>query len=275
MAKFDTPEEEWRAYLTGSHPVCDRGRRTFGRLPSGPRCKLCSVPFGAPGALLMRRFGFTPWEKNPNICTRCLVALATYDVSGAEVDISFLFADVRGSSELARRLSTWEFTHLMKRFYTTATEILFRYEALLDKIVGDEVVGFFLPFMAGPEHPRRAIEAAEELMRATGHGGPDGPWVPLGAAVHTGVAFVGLVSRGEASEFTALGDPINVTAHLAAEAGVGEILVTESAARIASLDVDRRERRHLSLKGNPVDAVVISANDGARLTAEHEPEATA
>ena len=76
--------------------------------------------------------------------------------------------------------------------------------------------GFFLPFMAGPGHARRAIEAAEELMRATGHGGPDGPWVPLGAAVHTGVAFVGLVSRGEASEFTALGDPINVTAHLAA-----------------------------------------------------------
>jgi adenylate cyclase len=275
MATFDTPEEEWRAYLMGTHPVCDRGRRTFGRLPSGPRCKVCSAPFGAPGGLLMRRFGFTPWEKNPNLCKRCLVALATRDVSGAEVDISFLFADVRQSSDLARRLSTWEFTHLMQRFYSSATEVLFRHEALLDKFVGDEVVGFFLPFMAGPEHARRAIEAAEELMQVTGHADPGGPWLPLGAAVHTGVAFVGLVSRGETSEFTALGDPINVTAHLVAQARVGEILVSEHTATVAGLESDRRERRHLVLKGSPVDAVVIAAANGAHPAVAREPEATA
>jgi len=223
----------------------------------------------------MRRFGFTPWEKNPNLCKRCLVALATRDVSGAEVDISFLFADVRQSSDLARRLSTWEFTHLMQRFYSSATEILFRHEALLDKFVGDEVVGFFLPFMAGPEHARRAIEAAEELMQVTGHADPGGPWLPLGAAVHTGVAFVGLVSRGETSEFTALGDPINVTAHLVAQARVGEILVSEHAAGVAGLESDRRERRHLVLKGSPVDAVVIAAANGAHPAVAREPEATA
>jgi hypothetical protein len=60
----------------------------FGHLSSGSRCKLCSAPFGAPTGTLLRRYGSTPWEKNPNICMRCLVGLENHDVSGAEVEIS-------------------------------------------------------------------------------------------------------------------------------------------------------------------------------------------
>ena len=62
-------------------------------------------------------------------------------------------------------MGTYEFTHLMQRFYAVATNVLFEHEALLDKFVGDEVVGFFLPFMAGPEHARVAVEAARSLFR--------------------------------------------------------------------------------------------------------------
>jgi adenylate cyclase len=177
-------------------------------------------------------------------------------VSGAEVDVSFLFADVRRSSELARRLGTMEFTRLMQRFYATATQVFLDHDALLDKLVGDEAVGFFLPFMAGSEHPRRAVETARDLFDAVGYGSADGPWIPLGAGVHTGTAFVGLVSRGSAYEFTALGDTINVAAHLAGQAGPGEILVTAEVA--ASLGKrEGLERRSLSLKGHHVDALVV------------------
>jgi adenylate cyclase len=178
---------------------------------------------------------------------------------GTEVDVSFLFADIRRSSDLARAMGTYEFTHLMQRFYSVATEVLFDHEALLDKFVGDEVVGFFLPFMAGDEHPRIAVEAARSLFSAAGYGTPEGPWVPLGAAVHTGPAFVGYISRGESSEFTALGDTINVTAHLAAQAPAGEILITDAVG--ASLGTEGLERRPLSLKGHAVDALVIRVDE--------------
>ncbi len=154
---------------------------------------------------------YGPWDKNPNLCRRCVIGLGSAEVMGAEVDVSFLFADVRRSSDLASAIGTLEFTHLMQRFYSVATEVLFDHEALLDKFVGDEVVGFFLPFMAGDEHPRVAVEAARALVRgrrATAR--TEGPWIPLGAGVHTGPSFVGYISRGEASEFTALGDTINV-----------------------------------------------------------------
>jgi adenylate cyclase len=184
-------------------------------------------------------------------------------VAGAEVEISMLFADIRGSSKIARQMPVMEFTHLMKRFYSVSSDVLFAADAVVEKFVGDEVVALFVPFLAGDDHARVAVDAARALLSATGHGSPEGPWVPLGAGVHTGRAFVGIVSSGGTSDFTALGDPVNVAAHLASQAAIGEVLVTDASASAAAVELDGLERRHLSLKGHPVDAIVIHA-DGDR-----------
>jgi adenylate cyclase len=257
MPRYDSREDEWRAYLDGTHPSIWFGRRTFRLLPSAPRCKLCSVPFRGLGRVLFGHFGFTPWTKNPNICARCITWLAQGEVSGAEIEISFLFADVRRSSDLARRIGTMEFTRLMQRFYAVASEVLIGDDAIVEKFVGDEVVGFFLPLLTGPQHAAAAVRAAEHLLIATGHGDEAGPWLPLGAGVHTGTVFVGVVSSGATTEFTALGDAINVAAHLAAQAGPGEILVTPAAATAAEIDTASVDRRDLSLKGHQVEAFVV------------------
>ena len=267
MASFATPEDEWRAFLRGTHPHFQH-ESPLRFIPSNPRCKLCKAPFGAPGAFVLRRYGYTPWEKNPNICGRCFDGLRMHakacpgdgdrsEVRGADVEVSMLFADVRGSSKLARQMPVLEFTRLMNRFYKVSREVLAESDAIIEKFVGDEVVALFLPFLAGPEHARRAVEAAETLLRATGHGSADGPWVPLGTGVHTGTAFVGIVGSVGASDFTALGDPVNIAAHLASQASIGEILVTTEAAAAASLPSDGFERRSVLLKGHPMDALVV------------------
>jgi adenylate cyclase len=254
-------EEEWRAYLEGTHRNIHRAKRALGKLPTDPRCRLCSIPFGGAGGWVARHLSDAnrPWEKNPNLCRRCVTGMSKDEIVGTEVNVSFLFADVRGSSDLARRLGDRGFTQVMQRFYATATSALFDHDALLDKIVGDEVVGFFLPFMAGPDHAVRAVDAARALFARVGYGTEAGPWLRLGAGVHTGRSFVGFVPRGLDSEFTALGDTINVSAHLAAQAKAGEILVTDAVG--ASLDISGLEHRHLSLKGHEVDALVISIDE--------------
>lgn len=261
------PEQEWKDFLSGSHPHLVR-RSPFRLIPSSPRCKVCRAPFGAPGAAIFRRYGFSPWEKNPNLCKRCFgglerharacpTKLADAEVNGAEVEISMLFADIRGSSKLARQMPVTDFTRLMNRFYRASCEVLFAADAIVEKFVGDEVVALFVPFLAGKEHARRAVEAARELLRATGHETEQAPWAPLGAAVHTGPVFVGIVGIEGSSDFTALGDGANVAAHLASQARVGEILVTREAAASASIESDGFERRALSLKGHPVEALVL------------------
>ena len=168
-----------------------------------------------------------------------------------------LFADVRGSSELARRLSTRDFTNLMQRFYAASRDVLVDGDAIIEKFIGDEVAALFLPFMTGPGHARRAVEVAERLVRAVGYGSEEGPWVPIGVGVHTGVAFVGMVASGGVSDFTALGDSVNIAAHLASVAAAGEILVGTDAAAAAGLMDPANERRHVSLKGHPLDVVVL------------------
>jgi adenylate cyclase len=251
-------EDEWRAYLEGTHRHIRLGRRTFGILPADPRCRFCSVPFGGPGGWVLGRLSESnlPWEKNPNLCRRCVTGMNKGEIVGAEVEISFLFVDVRRSSDLARRLGTLGFTQVMHRFYEVATRALFDNDGLLDKFVGDEVVGFFAPFVAGPRHAERAVDAARALFRSAGYGSDAGPWLRLGAGVSTGSSFVGFVPRGLDSEFTAFGDTINVAAHLAAQAGPGEILVTREVGAV--LRAPDLESRHVSLKGHELDVLVMS-----------------
>jgi adenylate cyclase len=136
----------------------------------------------------------------------------------------------------------------MDRFYATAAQVLVDHDAIVDKFVGDEVIGIFIPGLAGKDHAAHALAAARALMAATGNTGHD-PWVAVGAGVHTGVAFVGTVGDGAHIELTALGDPVNVAARLASAAGAGEILVTLTAAHAANLAEDGLERRDLELKG--------------------------
>lgn len=254
MTHYARPEEEWQAFLTGDHPTLRRDRRLRALLPGEPRCKNCNSPFGAPGGWLMRLMGRGPWDKNPRFCTFCRTFINRLGVTGAEIELSFLFADVRGSTTMGQTLSPADFSALMSRFYRTATRILVRDDAIVDKFVGDEVVALFIPAMTGSDHAGPAVSAARELTEATAG------WLPVGIGVHTGVAFVGAVgSGGEVTDFTALGDAVNTTARLASAAAAGEILVTERAAKLSGLATDGLERRHLELRGRsePVDVYVL------------------
>ncbi len=177
-----------------------------------------------------------------------------------------LFVDVRGSTNLAERMSATEFSQLMNRFYTVATKALVKTDAFIDKFVGDEVIGLYFPLFTGPNHARAAVQAAEDLLRVTGHGDKKGPWLPIGVGVHTGIAFVGTVKGAEdtVSDITALGDNVNITARLASKAGSGEALLSDTAYTAAGLNLGNLEQRQLELKGKsePVGVRVLQVTAG-------------
>lgn len=250
-------EEFWRDFLTRGDANERKVRRVFRRLPHEPRCMLCAAPFAGPAAPVMRAIGKRPSDKNPTMCTSCFDFMASHH-GGAEIECSFLFADVRGSTSIAERMAPAEFRGLLDRFYGIATRTVIDHDGSIDKFVGDELVAMFFPLLSGVRHAERAIAAAKALLEATGHGGPDGPWLPLGAGVHTGPAWVGAVGNGPRTDLTALGDTVNTTARLASVAGAGEILVSATAAVAADLDPGL-ERRSLDLKGkaNPTEAYVV------------------
>ena len=251
----NVPEAVWRAMLTNPNPWLGM-RRLLGRIPSAPRCKFCARPFGGPGGAVMKAIGLGPWTKNAKYCRGCFRSLRQRH-GGAEIECSLLFADVRGSTALAEQMRPRQFNHLMGRFYDTATDVLVAHDAIVDKFVGDEVVAIFVPSMAGAGHSRVAVEAALELLRRTGHGGSDEPWVPVGAGVNTGEAYVGSIGEGPDTELTAMGDAVNTTARLASAAGAGEVLVTDSAMAGSGMADGGLEHRSLTLKGK-TETVAVS-----------------
>jgi adenylate cyclase len=264
-------EDVWRVYMTtGQMPDYAQSawfERKFLRplvrlLPKDPRCKVCYYPFKGFGGTLVRTFfGVVPSRMNPQLCNICERSANKYR-GGTEIELSVLFADVRGSTSLAEHMSPAEFSQLIDRFYQATTRVLFNKNALVEKLIGDAVNGFFVPGFAGKNHARVAIEAGEEILSATGHGGAAEPWLPVGVGIHHGIAFVGAVtSEGGAADITVLGDTANVAARLAALAGAGEVLISETARHAAGLDHRGMEKRTMDLKGrtDPLDVWIWKA----------------
>ena len=259
MTEQRLSDDEIRGFLTGESPQLVEQRRRFKRIPTNPRCKLCAAPFAGPGGFVFRAAGFGRFAGNPAMCKMCITKLRENGMTGIEIPISLLFSDVRGSTAMGERMRPTEFHAFLDHFYRLASDAILTHDGLVDKIVGDEVIGLFFGGVSGTRHTAAAIDAAVDLAaRASDPGAsPSGP-IPAGTAVHFGEAFVGATGPpGAVDDFTALGDAVNTTARLASAARAGEVLVSAAAARAAELATDGLERRTLEIRGRTESIEVI------------------
>jgi adenylate cyclase len=264
MPRPATPEEAMQGYLMGGDPGLARMRRFMRRVPHGPHCKLCAAPFEGAGGAVMRHLGFGRYPGNPAICGNCIKGLNKVGVFGAEIPVSLLFADIRGSTGIGERLSPTDFRAFLDRFYRLSSAAILDNDGLVDKFVGDEAIGLFFMGVSGPGHTAAAIRAARALLdaasrpEATASGA-----IPVGAAVHTGDAFVGSTgAEGAVNDFTALGDVVNTTARLASEAVAGELLVSADAAEAAGVEAEAHGRRTIEVRGRSEPITVMSLMSG-------------
>jgi len=222
---------------------------------------MCYIPFKGVGGFISRRLlDVKPSAMNPNLCDTC-ERFAERFPGGVELEISILFADIRGSTPLAEKMEAREFSALIHHFYLAGTKPLFSNGALIEKFVGDGLTAFFAPAFAGANHALTSIKAAREILRATGHKPGKTPWVPVGVGINTGVAYIGSMKmEGGRTDITVLGDVVNTTARLCSQAKPGEVLVGEAAMEMSGLSKDKYELRKLSLKGKQdiVDAWVVT-----------------
>src|SRR5262249_20752273 len=139
-----------------------------------------------------------------------------------------------------------EVSALLRRFYRCAEEVLFP-EALIDKLIGDEVMALYLPIYKRFDEPAPLmLMHARELLRKVGYGGQGPPVAEVGVGLDYGEAFVGNVGEGSVHDFTAIGDVVNVASRLQGEAHGGEIVA--SARLVEHLPDVPGERVELSLK---------------------------
>ena len=145
-----------------------RFRNAMRHVPSSPRCKLCAAPFEGVGGAVFRHFGFGRFPGNPAICASCIKDFRKKGLTGAEIQVSLLFADVRGSTGIAEGMRPAEFRSFLDGFYRAGSEVILGHDGLVDKLVGDEIIGLFFGGITGPRHTDAAIEAAIELVSRLG-----------------------------------------------------------------------------------------------------------
>ena len=236
----------WWFWFTTNAFAVDKRLRHFQRvLPREPRCKFCNAPFqGIGGALMRVLFRKQRSALNPRYCNLCDVASREFP-GGAEVPMSMLFIDVRGSTALSETMTPTEFSQLINRFYAAATKIIIDEDGLVEKLAGDSVAAFWGAGFAGPDYVRRTVDVAQNLLRAM-----ERQKIPVGIGVHAGVAYFGAMGTADGLvEISAIGEEVNLAARLASKAAPGEIIVSEQAIQAAGIDGSKLESRSLELKG--------------------------
>jgi adenylate cyclase len=106
-------------------------------------------------------------------------------------------------------------------------DTLIPHRAIVDKMIGDEVMAFWVPAAMGDTRGA-AMTVATDILKGVGGGSGKEPWLPVGIGINHGEAYVGKVGTGQVNDFTALGDTVNTAARLQSHAKAGEIVVSES-----------------------------------------------
>lgn len=248
----------WFWFTTNAFAVDKRLRHILRVLPRDPRCKFCNAPFQGVGAVIVRMlFGKRRSDLNPRYCNLCEIASREFP-GGAEVPMSMLFIDVRGSTALSEKMSPTEFRQLINRFYKEATKIIVEEDGLVEKLAGDSVAAFWGAGFAGPDYVQRTIHVAQDMLRAM-----ERQKIPVGIGVHAGIAYFGAMGAADGlTEISAIGEEVNLAARLASKAAPGEIIVSEQALMQAGMDASKLEARSLELKGisEPVNARVMDSS---------------
>ncbi len=254
--------DDWESYWRyGAQPSSRAFKRLLRALPSTPRCGYCGAPFGGLGGRLVRPLGYRPSRKNPAICSTC-VELAP--PGGMTLEIGVLFADLRGFTAESESRTPAEVSIELRRFYAHAEKVLFP-EALIDKLIGDEVMALYVPPFIVPEVevvPAEArtliaqlmVEHARELLERVGYGTSGGADFEIGIGLDFGEAFIGNIGDTAVHDFTAVGDVINTASRLQGQAAAGEVMLSARLAHLLPEPVGVPERVALKGKQEPFDA---------------------
>jgi adenylate cyclase len=177
-------------------------------------------------------------------------------LGGDKKNLSVMFSDIRGFTSISERLSPEKLVQLLNEYLTAMTNIVFKYDGLLDKYIGDAIMAVFGAPLDQPDHARRAcltaIEMMTELKRLQIKWEQEGwPKIDIGIGVNTGDMVVGNMGSEMRFDYTVMGDSVNLASRLEGtnkEYGTN-IIVSEFTHEVVKDDFFFRELDAVRVKG--------------------------
>ena len=188
----------------------------------------------------------------------------SFRLGGVNQTITVLFADIRGFTALSERENPEKVVGLLNRYFSAMTEIIFDHGGTLDKYIGDGLMALFGAPSASPTDAMNAVKAAitmqkrlsslNDELRSAGYGK-----ISVGIGLHTGEATIGYIGSDKRSEYTAIGDTVNLASRLESNAGGGQILMSEATAEASGnlIPVNPREPLIFKNRVQPVNVFEV------------------
>ena len=177
----------------------------------------------------------------------------SFRLGGANQMITVLFADIRGFTAISENENPEKVVGLLNQYFTAMTEIIFEHGGTLDKYIGDGLMALFGAPTATPDDARNALNAAvamqKRLVTLKGELAEQGfDRIAIGIGLHTGVATIGYIGSERRSEYTAIGDTVNLASRLESNTVGGQILISEATALAAGNIFPMIKREPLTVK---------------------------
>ena len=160
----------------------------------------------------------------------------SFKLGGVNQTVTILFADIRGFTAFSERENPEKVVGVLNRYFSAMSEIIFAHGGTLDKYIGDGLMAIFGAPNATPEDAKNALKTAVTMQRRLASlnkelEAENLTRVNIGIGLHTGVATIGYIGSDRRSEYTAIGDTVNLASRLESNAASGQILVSEATAQ--------------------------------------------
>ena len=191
----------------------------------------------------------------------------SFKLGGVNQTVTILFADIRGFTAFSERENPEKVVGLLNRYFSLMSEIIFAHGGTLDKYIGDGLMAIFGAPTATPEDAKNALKTAVTMQRrlttlnreleAEGFSR-----INVGIGLHTGVATVGYIGSDRRSEYTAIGDTVNLASRLESNSRGGQILISEATAQAGGNSFELSAQKPLTVKNRlqPVSLFEVKWN---------------
>ena len=189
---------------------------------------------------------------------------ASFRLGGVNQKITVLFADIRAFTSISEKENPEKVVSLLNKFFSAMTDIIFENGGTLDKYIGDGLMALFGAPTATEEDALNSVKAAVTMQKKLRELNPELraeglPEISMGIGLHTGVATIGYIGSDRRSEYTAIGDTVNLAARLQSNAGGGQILMSDATAEACGNRIPFTEREPLTVKNRvqPVNVLEV------------------
>lgn len=173
-------------------------------------------------------------------------------LGGHRQEVSILFADIRGFTAFSEKLTPEELVDTLNKYLSMAAGSILMFEGMLDKFIGDAVMGIFNAPLEQSDHILRAVRAAAAMQRViTDYHKNIGEerGLTFGVGIHVGEAVVGNVGMSDRMDYTAIGDTVNVAKRIQENAPGGKILMSETVYQVVKNSVQAVFYQEMPLRG--------------------------